>query len=217
MKKLIFLLIFLLSLKSYAQTEDSIVIANDLILTALQNKLPEGCKIIIEDSLLIITSPDSVYEFSDKRTNSPLIYMKPATRQDSVIKYGTKKQIKIIYKKEHLWSPIKLEETKHFNELIKLKISELPDKMNMSEVPHKMFRNRYFFKPETAEDSLRVEQYYNAKKGLQQQKKRLPDYHTERYTLFFHSQQGIKAPNVYVSSNKEGNVLKEIIAQTFGK
>jgi len=170
-------------------TDSAFCYQDDYILIKLIPLLPQGWTFLEKDNEFIIQRNDSVYIVDRKNLK---INRGENLKDDTIIKYGTKTQSKIIFKYENRWSYEQNIIANSNNMIIYEQLKKLPEKYKITDLADKSKSTRetivYFGK--TDEEKELIKQFEKEKNVWMSKIITKPNYHTEKYSLFLKSTYG---------------------------
>jgi hypothetical protein len=188
--RLILLLVLGFSTILKAQTADSSFNYNDdYILRKIIPALPQGWTFSQKPGEFIIERTDSVLA-ADKR-----LLKVPANQKisdDTVLKYGIKTKSIIIYKYDARWTYEQTLQANSSNTQIYQLLKKLPEKYNITNLldKSKSTRGNNVYTGKTEAEKKQVIAFDKERKELLAKLVQMPNYHTEKYSLFLKSTQG---------------------------
>jgi hypothetical protein len=189
--KYIFLLLFLFLQTNYGQ-ENTFSCKNDTLLKKFESVLPEGWSIFIKDNQLLIERGDSIWILLENKINAPIDFSKREDKIERIKKYGKKNKSRLIYIFEDRWNKEKIVNVNHGNDAIRHEIAKLPEKFMIVHLFNKNLsrKGEEIYIGTTDDENERINKYYREKIRLEKNIIKLPDYQTEKYSLFFLSEIG---------------------------
>jgi hypothetical protein len=159
----------------------------DKILKQISLKIPANWKIVVDKDRIIFERNDQVYSLYENMINAPISMETEDERAMRIKKFGTKKKTQIVYEFEPKWNAKRLQNVKVQDHLIYNKINGLIKKYKIEHLYNDMLssKGKDFFNKGTDEENIRVEKYKKEKQKLHAKIIKLPDFNTEKYSLFF--------------------------------
>jgi hypothetical protein len=188
--RLILLIAIAFSTLIKAQTTDTSFNYNDdYVLRKIIPALPQGWTFSQKPGEFIIERTDSVLE-GDKR-----LFKIPVNRKmsdDSVLKFGTKTKSIIVYKYDTRWTYEQTLKANSNNTQIYQLLKKLPEKFNITKLvdKSKTTRGNIVYTGKTDEEKKLVIAFEKERNELLAKLVQMPNYHTEKYSLFLYSTQG---------------------------
>ena len=191
MKTIIFLFCFFINscLVTAEPSDTTFNYKNDNILKKIFSVLPSGWKFFEKDGFIIIERTDSVTMINRRQINK---FSLQKIQDDTIMKYGFKAKSSIVYKYEKRWTYENTVKANGNNMLIYQQLQKLPEKYNISKLFNKSESTKIntVYKGSDKQEIMLIEQYEKEKDMLESQLIKLPDYHTEKYSLFLVSKYG---------------------------
>lgn len=209
-KTVIFYLISLsFSLKAISQ-DSTFNFKDDYIFRKLIPALPQNWKFYEMDSQFFIERTDSVTIVDKRSLNIPNNQKIP---DDTILKYGSKIKSIIIYKYEKRWPYEQILAAKSNNIQIYQQLKKLPEKYKISNFIDKSKSNKFniVYTGSNEKETQLIEQYEKEKNDLEFRLITLPNYHTEKYSLFLKSIIGCNDENYSVIPSAASLQLYDIL------
>jgi hypothetical protein len=178
----------------FAQSSESEVskefYKSDGHLSIVINYIPKGWNFSASEHQFKITSPDTVWVLEENPVNAV------AENKDAKIKRikanGIRVVPEIIIRYEDKWSPDKIQQLKIQNAAIDDEINKLPKKYNIVQLRDKKLstKNQTIYTGNNEKEKGLIEQYNKEKSVLEAKKTILPDFHSDKYSLFITSLKG---------------------------
>ena len=203
--------VILFPLSQKAQNVDTIFnYHDDYILNKIIPVLPKGWTFNEKDNKFIITRSDSVY-VADRKKIANILDTK--LKFDTIIKYGHKVPCEIIYNYEPKWSFEQTTKASSNNIQINQQIKKLPEKYNIAYLLDKSKSTRFnsVYTGKTEKEKQLIEQYEKEKNELTSKLIKMPNYHTEKYSLFLEVMSGCNDNENYVYPDKASLELYDIL------
>ncbi|MBI4645323.1 MAG: hypothetical protein HY738_01715 [Bacteroidia bacterium] len=164
----------------------------DKKLAEMKKLLPVNWNISILDTMLIIERKDSVWIMFENKINAePDFNTTQTERENRIMQYGIKAKCRIIYRVEDKWSDRKISAYKANNDSIQRIINSLPEKYHLTELLSQPSKDeQYSFYDLSEEESKALALYNKEQKELEDKKKKLPNCHTDNYSLFYIGMEG---------------------------
>jgi len=178
-----FIFIFLILITFSAKDT---IMDNDKIIKEIKSKIPKNWKIITDKDMLIFERNGTVWSLFENQISQPMSFETEEERAERIKKYGTKTKTQVIYRYEDKWSSKQLKDAYTNNDAIYKKISGLMDKYKIRHLYDEMLSakgDEYFIEGTPAENK-RIEEYKTEKQKLESQIINIPQYNTEKYSLF---------------------------------
>ena len=158
----------------------------DSVLKKVQSQLPKNWSMKIQKDELIVECSEPVWVLFENQINAPLDLESQEKRIERIKKYGHETKARLTFRCESKWSDAKIEQTKKDNDLVYKKMDALIDKYNIRHLMDKNLNSKDgdLFIPKNSDDKKRIKDYYAAKNEVEKELKKLPDYNTEKYSLF---------------------------------
>ncbi len=189
MKSLFTICLLLLMQMSFGQK----LIQEDSLIRALHATLPPGFEMKMYDELLSIECKDSVWVYWKNHANEgrpEFAYPTEDAQKEIVQTNGRLVDLALSYRLEPKWDDRKRQETLAYNDSIHHENGKLWKKYGLEKFYHRVKHGhgKAFeesrFEPKTKADTLAMEHYMTAHQKLWLLLRPLPDYCTERYSLF---------------------------------
>ncbi|MBI3039632.1 hypothetical protein HYY75_11420 [bacterium] len=189
---------------------------SDSIVESLRNKIPKGWKISVTKDELSVIKEERCWVLFENRINAPFSQEKPGEREQRIRSQGKEVYAEIKFKMEPRWPPEKIEKVTGENLETFKKIQGLPRQFSIDHL-HDSFlssKGEETFVPKTEKEKKRVEEFKKAKLELEKKIVKLPDFHTQNFSLFVDSHKGLEDEFHIVypeETSREGyQVLSEI-------
>jgi hypothetical protein len=162
-----------------------------------------------KENKFIIALTDSIWFYNP--INMP--FFKDDAGFSKYAKSGGFKGIYELYLEyEEKWSPQNLADTENKNELIKQKLAKLPEKYNIAHLSHKF--DSYIGNSD--EEKERIKKYEREKEVLGKKLTRLPDFHTNNYSIFISDNRPFEFYQIWpYEASQDAFELKEILKRIF--
>lgn len=215
MKKLILIFTGALAFvtNSFSQSTASEINKNfylaDANISILINYIPEGWTFIASGDTFIIRSCDTAWVLEENRINVP--------REDNekriqrILAKGKRIIPEILIKYEVKWSLDKIQQAKIFNTSIENKIQQLEKKYNIDQIEKKVSKNGIEYFPINEKENKLLDAYYKEKEELTTKKINIPDFHTQKYSLYIISKQGCNDENHIIHPDNLSTELYTIL------
>lgn len=192
---LIITIVFLSSLSStFAQSTESEISKEfykaDTYISIILNYIPSDWKFIATENQFTIISPDTVWVLTENRFNT--IPEKKEDQIDRIKKNGTLVIPTIVIQYENKWTPERLQQARINNAAYYDEIRKLPTKYKITHLIDKKLSSKSstVYIPTNDQEKILLEQYEQEKSRLMEKIIRLPDFHSEKYSLFIESTSG---------------------------
>jgi hypothetical protein len=168
----------------YAQ-QDS-VFNDDESLLKVKKLLPAGWKMISTNDTLIIEREDSVYVLSENRINAPESSETRDEINKRIMKYGRLEKPGLIFRYYTKLDSSEMATTKELSITLQKIIYSLPEKFEIEHLIDKfaMSKGEEIYIGKTSDEKERIENYYKEKNKLFSEIPRLPDFNSEKYSLY---------------------------------
>lgn len=176
-----------------------------------KSKLNPDWKIKIEKDILRIERKEPVLVMPVNRINAPIAPVETEKEKlDKMKKYGMKMIPNMIYRFQKRWTVNDTIKAELKRDKIQEKIYTLPKKYKIEHLRDKNLSSKggEFYIPTTKTEKKRVKAYFDEKTKLEGKIPPLPDYHLNKFSLFFISKKGIS--NEYTDAYPE-SVMGEFI------
>jgi hypothetical protein len=209
MKNQIFtaVLILLVSFEMKAQSTESEISKEfykaDANISIVLNYIPKNWVFTADSNHFTITCTDTVWILDENRINAP---MEKKEDQIARIKSNGKRIVQVIVLRYvNKWTPDQLQQAKIQNAYYDDEIHKLPSKYNIEYLRDNKLSGKRgtIYTPTNEQEKKRIEQYEMELAKLQGKKTILPDFHSEKYSLFLESTTGKMDDNhlVYPGEN----------------
>ncbi len=158
------------------------MIQNDQILKIISQKIPSNWIYYIENNHMIVESKDTIWILSENILKRPKETSQK--RANRIMLNGVQTMARLVIKLEDKWSIGKLEKAEETNSNIYNKIKKLPKEHDIVRIAKTGGRRGTQYIPKTGNDKLRIEAYKKAKADILNQLIKLPDIHSQNYSLF---------------------------------
>jgi hypothetical protein len=189
MKKLlvIFLILFVLSVShNFAYAQKDSIIDGDEMLVKTAKLLPAGWTMLGYDEVLVIQREEIVYVLFENRINAPESMETIEEINKRIIKEGKKTRAKYVFSYCPKLNQMEIETIKNQNDSIQRIINSLPVKYNIEYLLDKFASSKggEYYTGKTDEEKSRIEAYYKEKRNLIDEQKKIPNYNSEKYSLY---------------------------------
>jgi hypothetical protein len=188
---------------------------NDSILIKLKSKLPENWFVEIQNNNLIISNKITAYLIFENKINAPINNETIQEKEIRFKKYGKQINPEFVFVLKEKLNETDLAKIKLKNQKIKKSISE--QYSSLKDIP--VSRKDGSFLPKNDKDRERINKFEQEKIKLESQLLQLPDYQTEKYSLFLLNETGIETEYISIfpeSVSQEMYIIKnEILEKIF--
>ena len=183
---------------------------DDYILNKIIPVLPHGWTFKAQNNQFIISRNDSVVSALRKSLSFTIDYK---ISKDSILKYGQNVVSEIIYKYEHRWTFEQTTSANSNNIQINQSIKKLPEKYGITNLLDKSISTRFnsVFTGNTEKEKQLIYQYEKEKNELMSKLIKMPNYHTEKYSLFLYIMSGCNDDNYCIYPEKASQELYDIL------
>lgn len=163
---------------------------SDQYISIVLNYMPKGWSFNAVGDKFILTSPDTVWVLEENRNNAPV------EKKEDLIKRIKESGIRVIpeivIRYEDKWTPDKIQQSLIQNAAIDNEIAGLPEKYNITQLFDKKLssKNHTVYTATNEKEKGLIVQFEKEKSSLLAKKVILPDFHTQKYSLFLISSQG---------------------------
>lgn len=190
MKKLlisIFIFLVLVISGGTSIAQQNKLIEEDYLLLKVNNSLPAGWEIFSPtSSIIIIQRIEPVYLLDENRINAPESVESKEDLEKRIKKYG--KQVKSIFEFKYYdkLTEENIESAKKLNDSIYIIINTLPKKYKIENLRDNFVSSKgeVKFNGNTDEEIERIKKYEIEKYNLLDKISKLPDYNSEKYSLY---------------------------------
>ena len=168
------------------------ILNNDTVLLKIKELIPQNWKLLISKNEIIFEREGFVWALFENKINAPVDRETDKEKTARIKKYGKKIKTKLVYKYEERWSIDKIKLVKEHNQKIYKKISILMDKYKIRHLFDNFASSKggEYFKQGTPDENKRIEEYHKDKLFLENRIVGLPEYNTDKLSLFNHSGSG---------------------------
>jgi hypothetical protein len=168
----------------YAQ-QDSIY-NNDALLLKVKNLLPAGWSMNSHKDTLIIQREDSAYVSYENRINAPVSRETRDEVNKRIIKNGIREKPRFVFRYYTKLDSSEIATSKVLSITLQKIIYSLPEKYEIEHLLDKfaISKGEEIYVGKTNEDNERIENYYKEKNKLLNEIPRLPDFNSEKYSLY---------------------------------
>ncbi len=199
--------------------------AQDKVLKQIHESLPEGWQMVIKQDVLEISRGEEITLLYQNSINAPLSLETPQQKAERIKKYGKKVKSILRFRLEPLWDEQKIQTTQEHNRKIHDEINKLPEKLNITHLYNTFLssKGQVYFNEGTEQENNRVAEYQEQKKKLESKLIALPEYSTEKASLFLMDFNGVSDEYQQVfpeSADREGNTVLGLFsryASAYGK
>lgn len=197
MKKLsvLFFIFFIFDISQcYPGTAQDSVPGNDLMLMNLKNLLPLGWSISSSHDTLFILKEDSAYILYENRINAPVSAETRDEINKRITKNGKQERPGFIFRFYNKLDSNELATSIILNLAVQKIIYYLPQKYEIEHLRDKfaMSKGEEIYTGKTDDDRKRIEDYYYEKNKRLNEIQRLPDYNSEKYSLYLDMVTGME-------------------------
>lgn len=217
MKKLLIILFFVFVSQqiSYGQSDSITKFSiNDSIVYKIYSLFPAGWTFIQEGDKFIIQRTDSIYSLEEYRFGSSHSGETKDERNIRIQKEGKKSISRIILRYEDRWSYLKAVGTKNSNILYKKELSNLAEKHKITKLYNQELSTRQnpVYTGTTEEEKDAIKKFEKERSEIQAKIYTLPNYNTEKYSIFLISFEGGNDDNHYIFPEEASLQLYSILA-----
>jgi hypothetical protein len=186
MKKYVVFFAVLLAINSFLYAQQDSIYINDESLSKVKKLLPVGWKMINTNDTLIIEREDSAYVLSENRINAPESSETRDEINKRIIKYGRLEKPKFIFRFYTRLDSSEMATSKVLSITLQKIIYSLPEKYEIGHLIDKfaMSKGEEVYIGKTSDEKERIENYYKEKNKLFSEIPRLPDFNSEKYSLY---------------------------------
>ncbi|HNW89639.1 MAG TPA: hypothetical protein PKN48_08235 [Bacteroidales bacterium] len=205
MKRLVFLF-FIINIFTYktvtcqkSESEMHVgLFMDDSVMNIITNKIPQGWEIKNENNKLIFLKKDSIWVHKDDR--SSLKNLTKEQIQQKIKEKGIKTTCFIIFSYESKWTFDDMLVATYNNALYNEEINKLSEKYKISQYEDKEHSTRFnkVYKATKAGDQKILDAYNEEKNSLLSKMKKIPDYHTTKFSLYLLEMHGYNDNNTLV-------------------
>jgi hypothetical protein len=185
----------------------------DMNLSIVISTLPAAYTFAEQNGSFYIRRPDSVWIIKEDRLSAPR-ENREQKKQRAMAK-GLKSAAMIVFRYEKRWDAAKVEAMTIQNAAYQDEINRLPEKHKITHLLDKSKSGKGaapVYKAKTDADKKAIERYEAEKAKLEKNIVKLPDYHTQHYSLFLQLVQGINDDNHLVYPEEASQELYTILA-----
>ena len=184
----------------------------DGIVSMIINYLPSGWKFYESQGRFIIEYADSVYILNENRVNVPA--EDKIQREKRIREHGKKGVSRIVIVYEPRWDILRVQEAGIKNTAISDQIRGLYKKYDMASLADQKLsrKDAPVYKARNVAEQARLDGFYREKALLESQLIRVPDYHTELYSLFVIEKCGYADEITVVSPEEASLGLYKVLA-----
>jgi hypothetical protein len=156
----------------------------DAQLSIVLHYLPAHWAIIADDTSFTLRSSDTVWVLDENRINAPM--EKKEIQQERIKKFGKRVFPEIYIRYEAKWTPEQIQMAKITNAAIDGEVRGLPAKFHISLLYDSTASTKFMtvYTPTNEKERKLIEQYQAERERQLQGKVVLPDFHSEKYSLF---------------------------------
>jgi|WetSurMetagenome_2_1015567.scaffolds.fasta_scaffold226266_2 hypothetical protein len=186
----------------------------DANISIVLNYIPKNWVFTADSNHFTITCTDTVWVLDENRINAPF-----EKKEDQIarIKNNGKRIVpEIVLQYVNKWTPDQIQQANIHNAIYDDEIHKLPKKLNIECLRDKKLsgKNATIYTPTNEQEKKRIEQYEIELTRLQDKKIRLPDFHSEKYSLFIESVYG-RADDYHLVYPGENSLELYTILNTF--
>lgn len=185
--KNIVLLFFLFIFLGSGCADVKSIYTSDHVLEKLANNLPKNWSFSLNNENLILTRNEPVWIEFENRINAPVIINDATKKRTSPS--GKETICKIVYHLEKKWSDEKLKQIEEEKNTLLKQINDLPKQFNITKLYDAFLssKGRPTYVGRNQAEKKQVADYEKKKIELEDQIPVLPDFTTEKYSLFLES------------------------------
>lgn len=186
-------LMYLACVSCAGQDRSSVKIEEDALLRKLQASLPSSWSLKAEGSdSLIVRGSEPVWVLLGNRINAPMNLESDEERTKRIQTHGRKGNCELVFRCEAKWSSDKVQQAEAHNRAISDQLAKLPEKHDVARLLDARLSRKgdEYFQTPTPEDEKRVGAYKKEREELQSKIVRLPDFNSEKHSLFLESKNG---------------------------
>jgi len=156
----------------------------DAQLSIVINYLPTGWSFSSAQDLFLITARDSAWVLEENMADSPA--ESKESRTERIKKSGTRILPQVVIRFEEKWSSDKVQMAKIGNAAIDDEIRKLPAKYRIQHLADTVqsSKSKKVYTATNDKETRLIAQYNNELNQLIAQRVKLPDFHSEKYSLF---------------------------------
>ena len=195
MKDTLLIILTLLLFTSACKSQSGSGLAdNDSLLTALKERIPQGWNVLLSEDELRIERKDSVWVLSENKINAPERIFSEGEEIERIKKYGKMMQSSFVFRLEDKWSEENIQSNKEKNENINEKVKVLPEKYGIVHLYDSSLsrKGNDVFIGNNEEERNRIHEYEVEKFKIEKGLIKIPDYNSEKYSLFLISKTGME-------------------------
>jgi hypothetical protein len=185
---------------------------SDMLISVLINYLPEGWTFTEGQGRFSITRNDSVWVLDEKWMDAPK--ENKESRNKRIQEKGKKLACQLIFSYEDKWTVDKIQKASILNAATMDQIRKLPEKYKIAGLKDDKLSSKqstvYTAKTET--DKKNLDKYYKEKNQLEASLQKVPDFNSEKYSLFIVSRTGLSDDMHLVYPEKASTELYTILA-----
>jgi len=161
----------------------------DRVLDALSLALPGGWSLALGRDTLTIERREPVWVLAENRINAPMSRETADERSRRIRAHGTSCACRLVYRLEERWTGEQLADARAANAGIDRAVAALhAESPDVS--PSR--KGDGFYVTQNAGDGGRVQAFMRERDALLARRRRLPDLHSERHSLFLVSREGVE-------------------------
>lgn len=167
----------------------------DAQLSIVINYLPTAWVFSADQEFFLITAPDSAWVLEENMADSRA--ESKESRTERIKKSGTRILPQVVIRFEEKWSSDKVQMAKIGNAAIDDEIRKLPAKYHIQHLADTIqsSKSKKVFTATNDKETRLIAQYNNELNQLIAQRVKLPDFHSEKYSLFIYSITGADDEN----------------------
>ncbi len=179
-----------IALKSQNKNTDDI--DKDATLKIIKNSIPKNWDFYQENDKFILERKDTTWILYENRINAPLSNETKQARNARIKKNGVIGKSKIVFRYEQKWDVNKLIKSTTQNDEIYKQMIQLPDKYNIKSLASGSIagKGNTVYVGNTTEEKDRIAKYDAEMVELWKKVIVVPNYHSEKYSLFLVTKEG---------------------------
>jgi len=214
MKKIFFIALFcgipFLTLQSQKKKTDDI--DKDATLKISKKSIPKSWECYQENDKFILERKDTTWILFENRLNAPLTNESKQARNARIKKNGVIGKSRLVFRYETKWDAAKLIKATTHNDEIYKQMLQLPEKYNIKNLASgsEIGKGTIVYVGKTTEEKDRIAKYDSEMAELWKKVIVVPNYHSEKYSLFLITKEGLNDDFHWVYPQEASNEVLNV-------
>lgn len=168
---------------------------NDARLARLKDALPAGWTITMgKGSTMALERTERAWVLFENRINAPVSRESPQERSERIRRRGRSVACRFVFRCEHRWSAEKARAAREKNAALDREIAGLPAKHGIARLRDAGLsrKGEDLYTPTNSDEEKGIASWRRERDELRAKRKPLPDFSSERASLFLESREGME-------------------------